>query len=331
LADVGVESTVFSVPGEPRVDTARAGATLARDKACDWVVGIGGGAALDAAKAVATMLANEGDILDYLEIIGAGKVLTHKPLPFVLIPTTAGSGAEVTRNAVITSPENRVKVSLRSSSMLATAVIVDPELTYDLPPQVTAHSGMDALIQLLEAYVTPQANVFTDGLCVEGLRLAATALPRAFVDGRDVGARADMSAAALFGGIVLANAGLGAIHGIAGPLGGMIDAPHGAICSALAAQVVAINVRALRQRDSDNPALGRYREAAVFLSGGLEDCGTGLRRLARELKIPRLGELGLDRADIPELVEKSLRANSMKGNPILLAAEELREIIEASL
>lgn len=339
LADVGVESTVFSVPGEPRVSTIRAGVALARDKACDWVVGIGGGAALDSAKAVATMLANEGDVLDYLEIIGAGKVLTREPLPFVLIPTTAGSGAEVTRNAVITSPENRVKVSLRSPSMLATVVIADPELTYDLPRAVTAFSGMDALIQLLEAYVTARANVFTDGLCVEGLRLAGAALTRAVADGHDAEARADMSAAALFGGLVLANAGLGAVHGIAGPLGGMIDAPHGAICAALAAEVVTVNIRAIGERDSSSPALERYREAAKLLSHGpaercggrADNCATALRRLSRTLALPRLGELGLSHADIPELVEKSTRSNSMKGNPIVLTEAELREVIEASL
>ena len=236
---------------------------------------------------------------------------------------------------MIASREQRVKVSLRSRLMIAKLALVDPELTYDLPPAVTAATGMDALTQSLEAYVSRKANPLTDGLALEGVRRSARSLRRAAENGHDISARGDMAVAALLGGMVLANAGLGAVHGIVGPLGGMLDAPHGALCAALLPEVVSLNIRALRCRMPGSEALARYQRLAVMLTGRsgseAEACGGWLRTLVRDLDIPRLGHLGLEPGDIPELVVKASRANSMKGNPIPLDADELTEIIQAAL
>ena len=196
------------------------------------------------------MLTNRGDVLEYLESVGPGKALTDRPAPFIAIPTTAGTGSEVTRNAVLTSPEHRAKVSLRSPLMLPTVALVDPELTYGLPPAVTAATGMDALAQLIEPFVCSRANPVTDSLCVEGMRRVARSLRKAFEGGPNEPARLDMAIASLFGGMALANAGLGAVHGLAGPIGGMFPgAAHGAVCAALLPHVVTANLIALRARD----------------------------------------------------------------------------------
>ncbi|HLZ53561.1 MAG TPA: iron-containing alcohol dehydrogenase, partial [Verrucomicrobiae bacterium] len=217
LRAAGVRAETFSVSGEPEISTIEQGTAVARKENCEMVIGFGGGSALDAAKAMAAMLANGGELLDYVEIIGRGRALTKPSAPFMAIPTTAGTGSEVTRNAVLASPEHKVKVSLRSPLMLARVAVVDPELTHDLPPALTASTGLDALTQLIEPFVCSRANPMTDGLCVEGIRRAARALRVAFNDGRNQSAREDMAVASLFGGLALANAGLGAVHGFAGP------------------------------------------------------------------------------------------------------------------
>jgi len=247
LREAGIGATIFSVAGEPEISTVKNGMALAKKAQCDVIVGFGGGSALDTAKAVAAMLANHGDVLDYLEVIGRGKPLTKPSAPFIAIPTTAGTGSEVTRNAVLASPEHGLKVSLRSPFMLAKIALVDPELTRDLPPPVTARTGMDALTQLIEPFVCSRANPMTDGLCIEGLTRAVRSLRIAFHDGQNKSAREEMALASLFGGLALANAGLGAVHGFAGPIGGMFPkAPHGAICAALLPHVMRTNIRALR-------------------------------------------------------------------------------------
>ncbi|RPI12577.1 MAG: iron-containing alcohol dehydrogenase, partial [Acidobacteriales bacterium] len=242
---LGLDCVPYAVPGEPTVDLVRQGVQLAREERCDVVIGLGGGSAIDAAKAIAALVPNSGEPLDYLEVVGKGRALEKPSLPFIAVPTTAGTGSEVTRNAVLASPDHRVKASLRSPYMLARLAVVDPELTYDLPPAVTASTGLDALTQLIEPYVSSRANPMTDSLCVEGMRRAARSLPRAFADGRDGEARLDMSLASLFGGLALANAGLGAVHGFAAPIGGAFEAPHGAVCAALLPLVMDANIRAL--------------------------------------------------------------------------------------
>ena len=252
------------------------------------------------------------------------------------LPTTAGTGSEVTRNAVLAAPEQRVKVSLRSPRMLARLALVDPELTYSLPPAVTASSGLDALTQLIEPFVTPAANPLTDALCRDGIPRAARALRRAYADGADAEARQDMALASLLGGLALANSRLGAVHGLAGPLGGWLPAaPHGALCARLLPIVTAANVRALDLRGRTSPALARYAEAAALLTGDKEasaaDAAEWLGALAAALHIPPLREYGLTSGDIGALVPQAQRANSMRGNPIALTDAEVAEILEQAL
>lgn len=325
----------FPVPGEPTLALVRDGVNAAREAGCDVVLAMGGGSAIDAGKAIAALLANAGDPLDYLEVIGAGKPLERPSAPFIAIPTTAGAGAEVTRNAVLASPEHGVKASLRSPLMLPRLAVVDPELTLDLPPAITAATGLDALTQLIEPYVSLRANPFTDLFCEDGMRRAARSLVRAFENGHDLEARQDMALAALYGGLALANAGLGAAHGFAAPIGGMFPAPHGAVCAALLASVMEANLRALRVRAPDSPVLGRYEVVAKLLTGRsdarAEDGVEWIRQVTSELGIPRLRRYGIAESHAPELVARAARSSSMRGNPIALTEAELREILLAAL
>jgi alcohol dehydrogenase class IV len=340
LEAAGVRWTAFSVVGEPTVESARAGVAAARDAGCDLVIGFGGGGALDAAKAIAALLGNGGDPLDYLEVVGWGQPLARPSLPFVAIPTTAGTGSEVTKNAVLSSPEHGMKASLRSPLMLARVALIDPDLVARLPAPVVASSGLDALSQNIEPLGSARANPLTDGLAREGIRRSAGALRRAHADaqaGREL-APADREALALtslFGGLCLANAGLGAVHGFAAPIGGMFDAPHGAVCAALLPTVMRVNARALAARAPDAPALARMREVAALVTGhagaAIEDGIAWLADLTRELEIPGLARHGLTAARLPELVGKARAASSMKGNPIKLTDDELTEIATSSM
>ncbi len=335
LRAAGVKCATFAIEGEPTTASVREGTQRARDERCDVVIGFGGGSALDAAKAIAALLTNGGDLLDYLEVIGRGKPLTAPSAPCIAIPTTAGSGAEVTRNAVIGSPRHRVKVSLRSPFILPRAAIVDPTLTRDLPRQATAHCGLDALSQLVEPFVSAKANPMTDAFCRAGIRLVAGSLRRACEHGDDAAAREDMSLASLLGGLSLANAGLGAVHGFASPLGGMFPAPHGAVCAALLPRVMEVNLRALRGRRPGSETLRRYDEVAQLLTGDsratTDDGVVWVSELCASLEIAPLRAYGVKPSHFPALVEKAAAASSMKGNPILLSRSELREILERCL
>ena len=330
-----IEWTSLAVRGEPDLDLARRGAEQARRERCELVIGIGGGSVIDSAKAVAALATNEGDLLDYLEVIGRAQPLPRAPLPCLAIPTTAGTGSEVTRNAVLAAPGQRVKVSLRSPLMLPQVAILDPELTVDLPPSLTATTGMDALTQLIEPYVCSRANPLTDALCVEGITRVARSLRTAFRDGRNTAAREDMCVASLFGGLALANAGLGAVHGFAGPIGGMFPAPHGAICAALLPHVAAANITALRRRQAHSESLHRYTTVACLLTGRpnatADDAVNWLRELLNDLQIPSLTRYGLSLQDVPEIVAKSEKASSMKANPLPLTRDELQEILGSAL
>src|SRR5688572_10188261 len=215
LRSAGIEWTLTSIVHEPTTNDVVNAVGDARSARCDFVIGYGGGAALDAAKAIAALLTNDGDLLDYLEVIGRAQPLTQASAPCIAIPTTAGTGSEVTRNAVLASTAHRVKVSLRSAHMLPRLALVDPELTYSLPPATTATTGLDALTQLIEPYVSARSNPVTDALCVDGIRRAARSLRLAVEEGGNPSAREDMALASLFGGLALANAGLGAVHGFA--------------------------------------------------------------------------------------------------------------------
>lgn len=334
LAGHGVAATRWTVTGEPDIAAVEAAVAAARSAGCDLVVGVGGGSVLDSAKAIAALVVSDGAVLDHLEVIGRGEPLRRPPLPCVAVPTTAGTGSEVTRNAVLTSPAHRVKVSLRSALMLPRLAIVDPELTLDLPPALTATTGLDALTQLIEPYVSRRANPVTDVFCINGIARAAGALPRAAANGADREAREHMALASLYGGLALANAGLGAVHGFAGPIGGLFDAPHGAICAALLPHVFAGNVRALDQRAPSHPARHRFDEVAQLLTGRgdaiASDGADWLRALVVRLAIPPLSACGLTADAFDTVVDQATRASSMKGNPIDLTRDELREMLRAA-
>lgn len=334
LQRIGIDCPFFPVEDEPTLHIIRKGVQAARDR-CHFVIGFGGGSAIDAAKAIAALAPNSGEPLDYLEIIGRGRSLEHSPLPFLAIPTTAGSGAEVTRNAVLGSPEHGVKASLRSPLMLAKLALVDPDLTINLQPEVTARTGLDALTQVIEPFVSNRANPFTDLFCVEGMRCVAASLRNAYRDGGDRDARESMSFASLLGGLALANAGLGVVHGFAAPLGGMLHAPHGSLCAAVLPHGVAMNVRVLRDRGAQCQALQKYDEAARILTGNAqakaEDGTAWVAAVCRDLGVQPLRAFGLKPEQIPVLVEKAANANSMKSNPIQLTPDELAEIAERAL
>ena len=335
LDSLPVPAEVITVAGEPTVEMARSAVQAGRTSGADVVIAIGGGSVLDLGKAVAALLGNGGDPLDYLEVIGRGLPITAPSAPYIAVPTTAGTGSEVSANAVLASPEHRRKASLRSPFMLARVALVDPLLTVGCPASVTAASGLDALTQCLEPFVCPQATPLTDGFAAEGLRRAGQSLLTAFQDGSDVHARTDMALASLLGGLSLANAKLGAVHGFAGVIGGMVDAAHGAVCAALLAPVVEVNVRALRERDPANRALDRYAQAARLLTGrpeaSIEDGVDWLRETVRSLRIPDIATLGVRREDLDEIVENARTSSSMRGNPITLTDAELREVLTASL
>ena len=323
----------FTVKGEPTIEVVRAGLEGARAQSADVLVAIGGGSVIDTAKAVAALLGNGGDPLDYAEVIGAGRKLTKPSIPLIAVPTTSGTGSEVTANAVVGSTAHGVKVSLRSVHMLPDVALVDPTLVLDCPPHVTASSGLDALTQCIEPLVSSFANPITDGLCREGLKRAGKSLRRAYVDGSDLGARTDMAVCSLMSGMSLANAKLGAVHGLAGPLGGMIGAPHGAICAALLPSVCRVNIAALKARDPASPALARYSEVGQLLTGtaGAGQAIEWITETVRLLGVPGLSALGLSADRVDEACEKGARASSMKGNPIILTTEELREVVLSSM
>jgi alcohol dehydrogenase class IV len=334
LRQAGVETTLFTVKGEPTLEAVREGTRVGRESICQGVISVGGGSVMDAGKAIAAMMANPGDLLEYLEVIGAGKSLVNPPVFFCAVPTTAGTGTEATRNAVLTSLEHKIKVSLRHPSMVPKVALLDPQLTVSLPREITATTGMDALCQLIEPFTCKTPNAFTDALCLEGMKMVARSLKKSFQDGSDLPAREDMLLASHFSGIALANAKLGAVHGFAAPLGGMYNAPHGALCAALLPAVIAVNQKALNQRAPGHAVLERYRQAAVLLTGNQSAKPQALidycDALRKELGIPRLAELGVQKKDFNVICEKGAKASSMKGNPVDLTQGELMEILETA-
>jgi alcohol dehydrogenase class IV len=333
LARQGLATALFLVEKEPDVAAILRLTQAYEDAGCDLVIGLGGGAVIDTGKAVAALVVNPQQPLHYLEVVGGGHPLERPSVPYIAIPTTAGTGAEVTRNAVLTVPEKRVKVSLRSPFLLPRIAVVDPELTLSLPPALTASTGMDALTQVLEPFVCNAPTPLTDALCRDGIARAGQCLPRAYTHGDDLAARQGMSLVSLYGGLALANARLGAVHGLAGPLGGMYPAPHGAVCARLLPLVMAANVHALQSRQPDSPTLERYAEAARLLTGNpaarAEDGIAYAAELCRVMSIHPLGEFGLRAEDFPALVQQAQQSSSMKGNPIQLTDAEVAGILAA--
>jgi alcohol dehydrogenase class IV len=346
LEAAGIGLVHFLVRGEPTTATADDGARFAIASGCELVIGLGGGSVLDAAKAISGLITNGGDILDYLEVVGRGRSLESPAAPLIAIPTTAGTGSEVTKNAVLTETSARVKASIRSPLLLPAVALVDPDLTHSLPPSLTASTGLDALTQLIEAYLTPRANPVTDLFALDGIARSARSLLHALEDGSDAEAREDLALASLFGGFALANAGLGAVHGIAAPLGGRHPVPHGVACAVLLPHVFEANLRALRRADPSSPALARmgrvgevlmesFRVPGGSLPDELDDPAEYAARLLHFIvsrcRLPGLASYGVTRSDISALVEGALRASSMKGNPIPLTSDELATAISAAL
>jgi alcohol dehydrogenase class IV len=335
LKDKNLHVTLYRTQGEPTVSTINNGKTQIKENKCDLVIGFGGGSTLDTAKAIAAMATNPGELLDYLEVIGQGKPLDFSPLPIIAIPTTSGTGSEVTRNAVIGSPEHQVKVSLRSSQMIPRIAVVDPELTYSVPKNITASTGMDALTQLIEPYTSNFSNPMTDSFCIEGIRRVSTSLVRAYKDGSDKKARVDMSLASLYGGLALTNAKLGAVHGFAGAIGGLFPISHGVICAALLPHVVEGNIEALKNKSSHQPYLKRYEMVAEILTNNphaiFEDGIIYLKTLIEDLNIPTLAAFGITTNDFPAIIEKARNSSSMKGNPIELSEADMFVILNNAL
>ena len=334
LADTKIEFEIFAVFSEPTTHDIEKGTELAQKSGSNIVVGIGGGSVIDSAKAIAALVANTGELTDYLEIIGKGRKLAEAPLPYFAIPTTAGTGAEVTKNSVIKSTEHHVKVSLRSDLMFPTVAVIDPELTLTMPPKITASTGVDALTHLLETFVSCQSNPFIDMLCREGMKRISTSLEQAFLNGNDLEARENMAMASMLGGMALANVKLGAVHGFAGPLGGMHLIPHGAVCACLLPAVMEVNIEVLKEKQLDKQLL-KFDEAARILTQNnyavAEDGAIWVKEMVKKLKIPSLSDFHLSSESFPELIEKARNSSSMKGNPVELEYENLYEILNKSL
>jgi alcohol dehydrogenase class IV len=333
LVSEGFEVSLFSVESEPTTGIISDGVDIARRNNVEVVIGIGGGSVIDSAKAIAALVPNKGSLMDYLEVIGEGKKLEAHPLSYIAVPTTSGTGAEVTKNAVIKSPENRVKVSLRSPLMFPDIAVVDPNLAATMPPEITASSGMDALTHLFETFVSNQSNPFIDALCREGMQRISSSLKKAFKDGNDIEAREDMALASMLGGMALANVKLGAIHGFAGPMGGMFPVPHGVVCAALLPAVTEVNLKVISEKKLEQYQVKFDEAARIFTCNPKAKAQDGIqwmKELAEYLKIPFLSEFNIDRAEFPLLVKKAKEASSMKGNPVKLSDEDLMEILERS-
>ena len=327
----GLNWVEWAVAGEPTVSEVRAGAEAARSLGVDCVVACGGGSVLDAGKAIAALTPQSGDVFRFLEIIGQGLPLENHPLPFLAMPTTAGTGTEATRNAVLTSPEHALKVSLRSPKMVPRIALIDPSLSLGLPPGLTASTGLDALTQLLEPWVSGKANGMTDACCREGIPRMVRSLGKAIANGQDLEARTDLAYGAFLSGLALAHSGLGAVHGLAGPIGGRFQAPHGAVCAALLGPVWRANVETLSRTTPEHPALERYRQAAQWLTGipgaSIDDGLRWITESVRNWQIPRLASYGLRVSDFPELIRAAQASSSMKGNPIRLPDEVLGQVL----
>ncbi len=318
----GCNVTRFAVSQEP--DTTLLSQALIAANEAQVVVALGGGSVIDTGKAVAALLPATRPLRDHLEVVGKGLPLDHAPLPFIAIPTTAGTGAEVTRNAVIGVPEHRRKVSLRDPRMLPRLAIIDPALTDTTVKAVTLASGLDAITQVIEPYVSRRANPFTDALCADAIPKGLVALRR-LMEVEDAAARDTMSWVSLCGGMALANAGLGVIHGLAGPLGGLKPAPHGAICGSLLPQGLAMNHARVADKTRTTQVL-RWIAQAFKTSDPLPT----LAAWSRMHGLPTLVQMGLTPHDCNLAAEAALTSSSMQANPAQLDVADLQAIMTAS-
>ncbi|NGZ15211.1 iron-containing alcohol dehydrogenase [Vibrio aestuarianus] len=318
-----------AITGEPNITMVEETAILGRRFKPDMVVAIGGGSVIDMGKALAAIIPNQGNVYDYVEVVGRSVPLKTKPIPFIAIPTTASTGAEVTRNAVLKSGQDKVKVSLRSPDMLADVAIVDPALTYGTDMYTSGRGAMDAFTHLMEAYVCGEPNPLTDMVCEEGLRrLSRSILPACRKD--DKKARADLSFAAMLGGMAITNAKLGAAHGLASALGGKLEAPHSVITARLAPHVMYENIRSARKAKRKD-LLSRYEKIAQIVTGRnnvhVEDGILWVKMMLDKLQLPNLSQFGVCSTSFEKVADDALQSVAIKGNPLPLTQERLVYIL----
>ncbi len=327
------------VSGEPSPSLVDEAVQEFRTMQPDAVLSVGGGSAIDAGKAIAGLLPLGHSVMEYLEGVGRGSAYPGPSLPFVAVPTTAGTGGETSKNAVLSvRGEGGYKKSFRDEKLVAHSIVVDPELSLECPADITAACGMDAFTQLLESYVSSQASPMTDALALSGMTYIRDCFLKACRNGSDIGARTGMAYAAFISGLTLANAGLGSVHGMASPLGAFFPIPHGVACGTLVAEAARMNIHALLKRDAEHPALGKYADVGRLFHRNptLDDTEARERLLAMlgawtdELKLPRLGDYGMTRDDVPHVVAGS-RGNSMRTNPVELTDSEITSILVARL
>jgi len=318
-----------AISGEPNITMVEETAIIGRRFLPDLVVAIGGGSALDMGKALAAIIPNKGNVYDYVEVVGRNVPLKAKPLPFIAIPTTACTGAEVTKNAVLKSGQDQVKVSLRSPDMLADVAIVDPTLTYGTDTYISGRGAMKAFTHLVEAYVCGDPNPLTDMICEEGIRkIAKSAIPACIND--DKQARADIAFAAMLGGMATTNAKLGAAHGLTSALGGKLEAPHSLITARLSPYVMQENVNAARNAGRED-ILNRYRHLAQLVTNdvnaNIEDGIQWVEDMLDRLGLPVLGKFGVCSTSFDRVARDALKSHSIKGNPIPLTKDRLVHIL----
>ncbi|MDC5821406.1 iron-containing alcohol dehydrogenase [Vibrio europaeus] len=318
-----------AISGEPNITMIEETALVGRKFKPDMVIAIGGGSVLDMGKALAAVIPNQGDVYDYVEVVGRNVPLKSTPIPFIAIPTTASTGSEVTRNAVLRSGQDQVKVSLRSPDMLADVAIIDPTLTYGTDKLTSGRGAMDAFTHLMEAYVCGDPNPLTDMICEEGLRrLSQSILPACLQD--DYKARANLSFAAMLGGMAITNAKLGAAHGLASALGGKLDAPHSVITGRLAPFVMTENIKAAKQAGRGD-VLYRYSKVAQILTGRVNACRDDailwVNMMLEKLALPKLDSFGICTTSFEEVADDALKSVAIKGNPLPLTKERLTYIL----
>jgi alcohol dehydrogenase class IV len=340
LRQAGIRWEHTTVSGEPSPGLVDAVVKQFRDSQPDVVIAIGGGSVLDAGKAIAGLLRTGDSVMDHLEGVGPEKPYTGPAVPFIAAPTTAGTGSEATRNAVLSiQGEHGFKKSFRDERLVPEYAVVDPDLLSGCPPEQIAANGMDALTQLMESYVSTRANRITDALAVDGIRTARDSLLALYENPAAASvARAGMAYAALLSGITLAQTGLGSVHGLASPLGAFFPIPHGVVCGTLVAAATRVNIEAMMAREPENPALEKYARLTGLL------CGTRfsdaqnvhavlidfLENWIRQLNIPRLGRFGVKAKDFARIVAHS-RGSSMKTNPVVLTDGEIAAILQQRL
>lgn len=331
----------FRVSGEPSPELVDEAVKQFADQNFDVVVAIGGGSPLDAAKAIAGLLRVQRSVMDYLE--GVGPELTYEgpSVPFIAVPTTAGTGSEATKNAVLSLRHKELgfKKSFRHDKLVAEYAIIDPELFSTCPKTLIAANGMDALTQLIESYVSLKANPFTDALAWSGIeKVKHSLLPWFDSPGEHMPAQAEMAYAAMLSGITLAQVGLGAVHGLASPMGAFFPIPHGVVCGTLLADATAVNIEAMEQREPNNPALAKYAQIGKLLSNTSHLRNSEarvalvsiLRQWCRHFPLETLDTYGVTHADLNHIVANS-RGSSMKTNPILLTDQEIKTILQRRL